>query len=390
MVLVRSVFAACACVAKGSAITNDRGVARAWNIFSIGRRRGNEDQLTEMLAWLAGAVPAVRDALIEMAFGESLDGADVEITTQHGIAEGRLDALLSSPSLALVIESKLGSDYGGDQLGKYLRWLDAQFAERPYRGLVTLTARAAEWPLADKTFAAERGIIAQARLWEELHEALALFPTGESDLGDRNMNEGDLGELDLDKGDLHGQLVDEFLEMLTDEGLVPMKPLTADELQGAWSDSYQLIQRYQDFFHACKGAIGEELGAELISGAKSDRSYWFWQDYALTSGARLVVGLHYTDEAEKAPGYVPSRTPTIFIAAEIGGEDEQATYTMLEASPPSGWYIGPRWYGTRPQAWRPLAPILDATSVDEQRKALARTVSVGREWVERASTAERA
>ena len=40
--------------------------------------------------------------------------------------------------------------------------------------------------------------------------------------------------------------------------------------------------RYRDFFHACKDAIGEELGAELISDAKSDRGYWFWQDYSLT------------------------------------------------------------------------------------------------------------
>jgi hypothetical protein len=367
-------------------------VARSWNIFSIGRERGDEDHLTEMLAWLAVAVPAVRDALIELAFDESIASEDVEITTQHGIAQGRLDAFLSSPSLALVVESKLGSDFGGDQLGKYLRWLDGvDFAKRPYRGLITITARAAEWPLADKDFAVERKIVARARLWEELHEALAPFRMGERDLRDRNMNEGDLDEVDLDEGDLHGQLVGEFLEMLTDEGLVPMKPLTADVLQGAWSESCRLIERYREFFDACKDAIGKELGAELISGAKSDRGYfWFWQDYALTSGARLVVGLHYTDEGEKAPGYVPSRTPTIFMAAEIGGEDAQAMHARLEAAPPSGWYVGPRWYGKRPQVWRPLAPILDTTTVDEQRDALASTFSVGREWVERASRAESA
>jgi hypothetical protein len=258
---------------KAPPSTNDHDVARAWNIFSIGRRREDEDQLTEMLAWLAGAVPAVRDALIELAFGESLDGADVEITTQHGIAQGRLDAFLSSPSLALVIESKLGSDYGGNQLEKYLRWLDGEFAERPYRGLVTLTARAAEWPLADKAFAAERGIIAEARLWEELHEVLAPLRMGERDLGDRNVSDGDLDEVDLDKHDLHGQLVGEFLEMLTDEGLVPMQPLTEDELGTAWSDSWRLIERYQAFFQASKDAIGQELGAELVKGANSDRGY---------------------------------------------------------------------------------------------------------------------
>jgi hypothetical protein len=38
------VFAGVRFVAKASPIANDRGVARAWNIFSIGRERGNEDQ----------------------------------------------------------------------------------------------------------------------------------------------------------------------------------------------------------------------------------------------------------------------------------------------------------------------------------------------------------
>jgi hypothetical protein len=73
----------------------------------------------------------------------------------------------------------------------------------------------------------------------------------------------------------------------------------------------------------------------------------------------------------------------VFMAAKIGTYEEPA-HKKLEAAPPSGWHKGPRWYGTRPQVWRPLAPILEATTVDEQRDALARAVSVGREWVERA------
>lgn len=58
------------------------------------------------------------------------------------------------------------------------------------------------------------------------------------------------------------------------------------------------------------------------------------------------------------------------MAAEIGGEDAQAVHAKLEAAPPVGWYKSPPWYGKRPQVWRPLAPILEATSVDEQRHAL--------------------
>jgi hypothetical protein len=103
------------------------------------------------------------------------------------------------------------------------------------------------------------------------------------------------------------------------------------------------------------------------------------------------VGLYYSDENEKAPGYVRSRTPIIWMAAQIERKDKQAAYARLEETSPSGWYnTGKRWYGERPSVWRPLAPILDATSVDEQREALARAVSVGCGWLERAITAERA
>lgn len=45
-------------------------MAKSWNVFSIGRRADDEDQLTEMLAWLAATVPGVRAALMNLAFDE--------------------------------------------------------------------------------------------------------------------------------------------------------------------------------------------------------------------------------------------------------------------------------------------------------------------------------
>ena len=150
--------------------------------------------------------------------------------------------------VALVVESKLGSGYGGGQLSKYLTLLDTEFADRPFRGLLTLTARPDPWPEADTSFAANRGISAQARLWEELHNALA--PA----IGD---------------DDLPAQLVGQFLEMPSNENLVPMQPLTGNELQTVWSESWRVISRYRDFFHACKPAIALALDASPTS--KSDR-----------------------------------------------------------------------------------------------------------------------
>jgi hypothetical protein len=76
------------------------------------------------------------------------------------------------------------------------------------------------------------------------------------------------------------------------------------------------------------------------------------------------------------------------MAAKVFGEDQQAVYKKLNANPPSGWYPGPPWYGERPQVWRPLAPILNASTFDEQREALAREVSAGRDWIEAAVKTE--
>ena len=43
-------------------------------------------------------------------------------------------------------------------------------------------------------------------------------------------------------------------------------------------------------------------------------------------------------------------------------------------------------YAERPQVWRALTPILQASTYDEQRAALATAVSFGRGWVEAAIT----
>lgn len=141
-------------------------MATSWNLFRIGRKAGDEDQLTEMLVWLAEAVPEVAAALLRLAFDDRrIEVGEVQLTTQHGIATGRLDALLTSSEVALIIESKLGSTYSDDQIGRYLAWLQAEFRDRPLRGLLTLTAQEASWPTGDVSFAASHEIVGSARRW---------------------------------------------------------------------------------------------------------------------------------------------------------------------------------------------------------------------------------
>ena len=95
----------------------------------------------------------------------------------------------------------------------------------------------------------------------------------------------------------------------------------------------------------------------------------------------LVVGLYFSDEYERAPGYVRSGTPIVWMAAKVEGDNAAEVHRALEQDPPTNWYVGKRWYGERPNVWRPLAPLLQASTFEEQREALAAAVSVGRDWL---------
>src|SRR3954469_4515518 len=147
-------------------------MSRSVNLFSLGRRAGDEDQLTSMLAWLMAAVPDVGGALLRLAYGARAPSGAVDVRTQCPVPCGYLDALLSGEGFRLVIESKLGSKYGHDQLTKYLRWLSDTKASSELAGLLTLTAKPAPWPEADVRYAEDKGLVASARQWEDLHAGL--------------------------------------------------------------------------------------------------------------------------------------------------------------------------------------------------------------------------
>jgi hypothetical protein len=114
-----------------------------------------------MLVWLTSAVPEVGNEIVRLGLGDvAADAAQLETSTQHDIVVGRLDAIFSSPSKVLVVESKLKSTYGDGQLRKYLDWLDQVHSTRTHRGLMTLTERQAPWPSEDVARADALGIAA--------------------------------------------------------------------------------------------------------------------------------------------------------------------------------------------------------------------------------------
>jgi hypothetical protein len=262
-------------------------MARGWNVFAIGRRSHDEDQLTEMLAWLVARVPQVGHALIRLAFDDDFGVVEFTCTTQSGIEGGRLDALFTGSDFALVIESKIESDFGADQIERYLDWLEVVHGRRARRGLLTLTKR----PLSTERLAeltARDGVAGSAHLWEELHERL-----------------GDLPEVD----ELQRVLVDEFLEMLEQEGLIPVKPFDPENELTSWHGASRTVDRFHTFFDACKPEIAEKLDASPVPNKKSAGPGHIWQEFQFSDGARLTVGLDCSSEGHPGRGGAGRWTP---------------------------------------------------------------------------------
>jgi hypothetical protein len=321
-----------------------------------------------MLAWLASSVPEVRTALVEMGLDLSLDAEDITVRTQYGVADvGRLDALLEGPGVRLVVESKLASGYGPDQVGRYLRWLASDGSSAQTSGLMTLTARRDPLPGGDVEYAVQRNLIATARRWEEFHAVLEPLTAG-------------------DGSALAAQMVQEFLEMLSDKGLVPVRPLSEAELGTAWADAWVLVSRYHDFFQSCTTAISVALGADPIARSTS-RGDLLWQDYGYENGTRVAVGLFRTDERERVA--VRNREPILWAGAKADHLDAKAwsrARSALSSARPAGWREGNDWYG-RPTIWRPLNGILRGSDLDAQVASVAVATSDVRTWVDQALAA---
>lgn len=338
------------------------------NLFLLGRKAGFEDQLTEMLVWLISTVPEVGGVIAQLAVGDLDVGPEqLEVTTQHRIAAGRLDVLLRTESLALVIESKLGSVYGEGQLNAYIHWLASEHKDVAHRALMTLTRDDAPWPASDVALAGQLDVVASPRRWRELHTALSVLTSA------------------LDE--LPARLVQEFLDMLGAEGLIPVAPLQGQELGDAWSRSWAVIERYHNYFRACTETIGEALQASPQWRAASTQATYIWLDFATAGGEKIVFALEDSDRATGIAPKLRRQAPIIWFAVEAPEwPDWEGALAKLEAAPPEGWRSRGRWWGTRPWIWRYLDDVVGAGSLTEQQSALAAAAVQVREWLLSAKT----
>jgi hypothetical protein len=337
------------------------------NIFRLGRRSGDEDQLTEMLVWLVATIPMVGDVLFRLAAdGAGLDVTDLElshlgVSTQQSIAHGRMDAWLWTESLSLVVESKLDAVYGDDQLRKYADWL----AGKPSPILMTLTKRPAPWPEEDVQHASRLGVAAVPRRWQDLTERLA----------------GLDGSRELDE--TQSSLVSEFVEMLREEDLIPTKALTDDELGELWSRSEAVIRRYHDYFRVCVEQIGAALGASPVSGNLPSSLKYIYKEYETSEGERIVFGLEFSDREIPMAVSLRRNALVMWFAVNVGvwPNWEQAP-ALLEAKPPGGWrtHHHQRW-PSYPTFWRYLDSVVQGPSFDHQREQVVAACAEARDWM---------
>lgn len=338
------------------------------NIFTLGRRKGNEDQLTEMLAWLAEAVPEVAREVVAIGRGDhgDIDMAEVQVSTQCAIPGGQLDGLFETPDASIVLESKLGSSYGSGQLEKYIRWLATERADRNERILLTLTATNAPWPATAVELADQHGVRPAPHRWEELYARLS--------------------QLEDDGGsELAQDLLSQFMAMLNEEGLIPMKPLHPDEMTGAWERSRDTIARFHEYFTASKDTIGTALNAKPHPNRSSNAYGYAYHDFASDTGEFITIGIWCTDADWTTPkGTKPRGVPVLFAALHDPhwpDSEWPQTISLLERSVPAGWHPEPtRWYGN-PCIWRSLDSVLDAAAFADQQTRLAQACQQVRGWV---------
>jgi len=210
------------------------------NIFLIGRQghRGDEDQLTEMLAWLFERhEELVPGWIASLGLGSSMDGWQVE--TQRAIPGGFLDLVVYRPGEALVIvESKLGATTDFVQMAKYAGYAKTVTARR--RALVLMTQRPHPWPEGVEAVAGDSVELVMCR-WQRLAEYLA-----GSGL----------------------PLADDFVEMLEGEGLAMPTALTADHWR-RWTEGNDVAETLMQFLREATPRLerlvpGHEKTADIV------------------------------------------------------------------------------------------------------------------------------
>lgn len=233
------------------------------NLFIIGRRRGAEDQLTEMLAYLwernAHLIPRWLKTL--RALDAPVDGWKVE--TQVTVpGAGRLDLTLEVPGVAFIIlESKLGAELTDEQIFRYIGY--AAKRTEPLRAVVTLTQQSAALGGEVRRFAEASEVILHQARWQDLGEAI-VEPAANGEAGD-------------------------FVRMLIKEGIVVPQAITAADL-AAWNAGAAVLARIKELLSEARAGISELSPGLTPTGRWASDERWLSTSF---TSERLEFGVGF-------------------------------------------------------------------------------------------------
>jgi hypothetical protein len=255
-----------------------QAVAARKNLFSIGRRghRGDENQLTEMMAYLLQQEPQlIHELVIEMGLPSDEDWK-WKHETQRAVPAGFLDLSLYVPGKALVIlESKLGSVTDFAQLAKYVSY--AKHVEATSRALVLTTQHPHDWPPGIVDVAKAGGVELIQWRWQRIANALARSDS---------------------------QLAGDFVEMLNEEGLAMPEPIGHDDW-ATWNRGNEVTRRLSRLLQEATPAL-----TNLVPGFKKSGS-------VVLSSNGLIYRLHHFDGVSLGAAFWPRREQTLGDAVAI-------------------------------------------------------------------------
>jgi len=249
-------------------------VAERKNIFLIGRRghEGDEDQLTEMLAFLWQEEPDALNRWFD-SLGFPTDVSTAEIETQFTIPSGkRPDIMVRSSDAVTLVESKLRSGFGETQIDDYLEFLADGDGTR---ALVLLTQRPEVVPDNYRNAAKDSDVELIPTRWHDMADCL-----------------GEPGE---------ETLAGDFIQLLIREGLVKPKGFSKSDWE-TWNVGYNVGLRVEALLSELDPYVARMLpGAKSRSGSSKFWTWRVWNIGALDVGLAFLAA-EWTDRPRTSPG----------------------------------------------------------------------------------------
>jgi hypothetical protein len=303
------------------------------NLFLIARRgrEGDENQLTELLAYLWQEQPdlvGVWLGMLDLRFGLP---APWSVDTQGTIPSGRRpDMWVEKPGEALVlVESKLGSSEGLCQLRDYATYLAGRASDTPLRMLVFLT----QYPQGDfsretRKAAEPAGVALVHTRWQSMTAAL----------------EGN-----------EAQLVQQFETMLKEEKLVKPPAFTGRDWN-SWGEGSVVAIRLGEFQDEIRPRM-----EKLAAGHKKTGP--------LSLGARFLYRIYSFDGFQVALAFDPgkwqglgARVGVICLNDELEPADRRRHATKLIEQRVADWAQWGEWPGISAD----VEDVLTSGTLDEQ------------------------